>query len=120
MDEVHLLIMSGRDDGMPLVLHKERDGIYRDGHWKIRIGRLDENDLVLRNDTFISRHHAILHWKKKRWWIEDLKSKNGTFTENPEDIFNDKRVKSKPVPIQPGQLFRIGRTWMCIQAADKR
>lgn len=45
---------------------------------KLRVGALDENDLVLNLPT-VSRFHAQLHVRGGRIEVEDLGSKNGTF-----------------------------------------
>jgi len=109
-------IMSGVDDGTTFELRPESDGDNKNGSWTISIGRHDDNDLCLRNDTYISRKHACLHWRHNRWWLEDCRSTNGTFLEDDEDFFADKRVINKEVPLDHKQLFRVGRTWLRIQA----
>src|SRR5690606_2913792 len=78
----------------------------------------DDNDLCLRNDTFVSRNHANLIWRDAGWWLEDKDSTNGTFLENNNDFFIDERVRGS-VPIELGQLFRVGRTWLRIQVANE-
>lgn len=65
------------------------------------IGRASENHLVL-NDPFASANHAIVVWREDRWWIEDLKSHNGTY-------LNDERVID-PRPLTTGDRIRIGET----------
>ncbi len=44
----------------------------------LTIGRGLDNDIVL-EDTRVSRHHAQLRYKTRRFWITDLGSTNGTF-----------------------------------------
>lgn len=106
--------MSGVEDGALLKYSTANsDGQLLKDKWTISIGRRDDNDLCLRNDTYVSRQHANLHWKDTRWWLEDCDSTNGTFIENPENFFDDSRVKGI-IPIDVGQLFRIGRTWLRI------
>jgi len=114
---VTITIMSGADDGSELEFATYQNGERTDESWTLTIGRRDENDLCLRNDTFVSRRHASLHWKNNAWWLEDRDSTNGTFTEAPDDFFNDQRV-SGIVPIEVNQLFRIGRTWLRIQPLE--
>ena len=41
------------------------------------IGRDTDNELRL-DSTFVSRHHALLHFEKQHVYIEDLNSFNGT------------------------------------------
>jgi pSer/pThr/pTyr-binding forkhead associated (FHA) protein len=116
--KLDLVVMSGVEDGLLRKFTTQGgDGKSSDDFWTLTIGRHDKNDLSLRNDTFISRHHANLHWKDKRWWLEDLSSTNGTFIENPNDFFDDTRVKGI-IPIDPGQLFRVGRTWLRLQDVE--
>ena len=53
----------------------------------IKIGRSDENDIVLENDTKVSRFHAeLFHDDEGRTFITDLESSNGTFV-------NGKKIK---------------------------
>lgn len=117
IEQVTIMFMSGVDDGSSLEFQSERDGVRKGEEWILSIGRKDDNDLCLRNDTFVSRYHANLLWRETRWWLEDRGSRNGTFTENPTDTFIEDRVES-PIPIEPGQLFRVGRTWLRVQATD--
>ncbi|NJP05157.1 MAG: DUF3662 domain-containing protein [Chloroflexaceae bacterium] len=44
----------------------------------LNIGRGLNNDIIL-EDTRVSRHHAQLRYKTRRFWITDLGSTNGTF-----------------------------------------
>jgi pSer/pThr/pTyr-binding forkhead associated (FHA) protein len=116
--KLELMIMSGVEDGSLLkYISTNGDGELAEDHWTIHIGRRDDNDLCLRNDTYVSRQHANLHWKGERWWLEDCESTNGSFTENSANYFDDTRVKGI-IPIEVGQLFRIGRTWMRIQPTE--
>lgn len=112
--ELIVMVMSGVEDGSLLKLRPDKTGELHDEQWSLSIGRRDENDLCLRNDTFVSRQHARLHWRDDRWWLEDCDSTNGTFLENMDDFFLDRRVKGI-VPLDEGQLFRVGRTWLRIQ-----
>lgn len=117
VDHVTIMVMSGVDDGALMVFRSEADGIRTGTQWQITVGRNDSNDLCLRNDTFVSRNHANLTWRDGGWWLEDKDSTNGTFLENEKDFFMDERVRGS-VPIDPGQLFRVGRTWLRIQVTD--
>ena len=44
----------------------------------ISLGRSKESDLVI-GDTLLSRKHARIIFKEEKWYIEDLKSSNGTW-----------------------------------------
>ena len=112
---VELMVMSGVDDGMLLRFSAENgDGLTENSAWIVRMGGRDDNDVCLRHDTYSSRYHARLNWKDERWWLEDCDSKNGTFVEDEED---DARIDGT-IPIEVGQLFRVGRTWFRIQQTD--
>jgi hypothetical protein len=45
---------------------------------QITIGRGLNNDVIL-EDTRVSRHHAQLRYRQKRFWVADLGSTNGTY-----------------------------------------
>jgi hypothetical protein len=65
-----------------------------------RIGRTRDNDIVLDSDR-VSRYHAEIFRRDERWMISDQGSRNGIFV-------NNQRVK-EAVPIESGDLIRIGR-----------
>lgn len=69
--------------------HKEFKGfkqkIVTKGAYKI--GRLENNDIVL-DDPTVTREHAIISYSQGEFWIEDLGSTNKTY-------LNGKEVKSK-------------------------
>ena len=112
------MIMSGVEDGLLLKYATvNSDGDLAEDRWSISIGRREDNDVCLRNDTYVSRSHANLHWKDNRWWLEDCESTNGTYVENPDNFFDDTRVKGI-IPIDIGQIFRIGRTWLRLQPVE--
>ncbi len=114
--QVDITIMSGVDDGLVLSFTTANgDGVLNQEEWLITLGRRDDNDVCLRNDTFTSRQHARLYLRQQDWWLEDCDSKNGTFIEEDDD---DARV-SGMIQLRPGQLFRIGRTWLRIPAGDE-
>ena len=112
---VTIMFMSGVDDGSTVELQPSNDGTLNGNQWILKVGRKEDNDLILRNDTFVSRYHAHLLWRDDGWWLEDLQSTNGTFLENQADIFSDEQVQGRVVPIEHGQMFRVGRTWLRIQ-----
>lgn len=114
---VSITIMSGVDDGSLRKFDSGSDGVSNQDHWRISIGRLPENDLCLRFDTYVSRHHAFLHYREHRWWLEDNKSRNGTFIENALDSLSDQKIRSI-IPIEHQQLFRVGRTWLRLQIIE--
>lgn len=103
------MIMSGVQDGLMLEFIAENgDGTLDNDEWSLSIGRQEDCDICLVNDTYISRKHARLLRQQQRWSLEDLSSKNGTYIEGDDQ---DLRITGS-VELQPNQLFRIGRTWM--------
>lgn len=111
---VSIMVMSGVDDGMNLNLDPESDGQQVGSAWVLSIGRKEDNDICLRNDTFVSRVHAHLRREGDRWTLIDNDSKNGSFLEEDDD---DRQIKGE-APLRPGQLFRLGRTWLRLQEDD--
>jgi pSer/pThr/pTyr-binding forkhead associated (FHA) protein len=107
------MIMSGVDDGTLLKCSlTDGDGeLLADDVWVLTIGRQDSNDICLSNDTFVSRQHAYIYFQDSTWYIEDRNSTNGTFIEMPDE---DRLVQDR-ITLLPGQLFRIGRTWLRIE-----
>jgi pSer/pThr/pTyr-binding forkhead associated (FHA) protein len=104
MDEIVLALMSGPQDGAVLSFETFLDS---DEPTEITIGRREGCDVCLNYDSQVSREHAILTFDGKHFWLDDTDSTNGTFV-------NEERITSR-VELQPGQLFRVGRTWMRIE-----
>ncbi|OIJ21741.1 hypothetical protein BKP45_03315 [Anaerobacillus alkalidiazotrophicus] len=74
----------------------------------VNVGRDPEVcDLVLSEDPFIGRNHAMILNKENKFFVVDLESKNGTFIDG-ERITGQK-------PIEANQPFTIGRTEMVIK-----
>ncbi len=109
------MIMSGVEDGTQFDCSQESgDGRIEGQRWILQIGRREDCDICLRHDPFVSRQHAEIYWHDGRWWLHDQNSTNGTFIESSD---GDTRI-SGAVPLHMGALFRTGRTWLCIKAAD--
>jgi pSer/pThr/pTyr-binding forkhead associated (FHA) protein len=102
---VELMIMSGPDDGtlLKLVTPRTADGYV--------IGRKEDCDVMLPYDSQISRNHARLYFHDGGWRVQDMGSKNGTYL--------GKQKIEQSVPVKVGQMFRLGRTWLRLQAADE-
>lgn len=80
--QARLVVIRGPDVGQVLELKGEA----------ARIGRLQDNDMVLRSDT-VSRHHAVFRRGPGGWSIEDLRSHNGV-------LHNSYRIPAeRPVPL---------------------
>lgn len=93
--------MSGPDDGLVLTLKTPKQG------QAYTFGRRDECDVVLPYDTQISRRHASLFQRDGKWYLKDLESRNGTY-------LGQQKIDDA-TGILPGQMFRIGRTWLRVQ-----
>ncbi len=100
MPRIAIGVMSGPRDGD--VLHVEAQP-----GTALIIGRREDSDVCLSYDNQVSREHAAILYDGTRFWLEDLRSTNGTFLEGT-------RITSK-VELHPGQLFRVGRTWLRLE-----
>ena len=86
----------------------------------LTIGRREGCDIALPFDNQVSRLHARLGCASLpitgneavsnpfllTFWLEDARSRNGTFVEREKDAIRGK------YNLRPGTLFRIGRTWL--------
>ena len=70
---------------------------------KITIGREKANNIVI-DDSMASRYHAVIHKIKDAYFIQDLKSTNGT------QVNNIMVPKGKYIKLNPGDIIHIGRT----------
>jgi FHA domain len=70
---------------------------------KVQIGTENENDLVIRDDAYVSRMHASIRFQEGSLFLKDLGSSNGTFR-------NGTRVGQSLVMLAPGDLIRFGHT----------
>ena len=103
---IELTIMSGPDDGTTLSLSTPKQG---DAYI---IGRKEDCDVVLQYDSQVSRQHASLHHKEGIWYVLDLSSRNGTYV--------GKQKIDSLVALEPGQMFRVGRTWMRLKPQPQK
>lgn len=67
---------------------------------QILIGRAADCDIIL-EDSFASAHHARVYIAKAGFWLEDLKSTNGT-------TMGGRKIK-EPVKLIRGSKFSIGQ-----------
>ncbi len=104
MPEITISLMSGPKDGAELTFETLLNA---DRPTELTIGRREGCDVCLSYDSQVSREHAVVIYDGDMFWLEDLDSTNGTFV-------NDKRIEGR-APIAPGQLFRVGRTWLRIE-----
>jgi pSer/pThr/pTyr-binding forkhead associated (FHA) protein len=64
------------------------------------IGNDESNDVVVRDPT-VSRQHAIVKRRRRRWELVDTRSSNGTF-------LGELRITDKPASLADGQEIRFG------------
>jgi pSer/pThr/pTyr-binding forkhead associated (FHA) protein len=88
---IKLYIMNGSDEGQSFDL--ENDTVY--------IGRAPDNDVQMK-DKFVSRKHLRIFKKKNKYFIEDLKSKNGTFVNGEQIRSGVEQEVGEGVPIVLG------------------
>lgn len=77
---------------------------------EIIVGRSQNSDYSLLDDT-VSAHHARFSYHHNHWWVEDIKSTNGTF-------LNDERVNVATVVVS-GDELRCGQVNLLITIAEK-
>ena len=115
--ELSIMIMSGVDDGSLLRRSVANgDGAVKNGTWTVTIGRHDNNDICLNNDTFVSRYHAQLRILGRECWLLDTGSTNGTYVEATSSL-SDNQI-TEMTRLKSGQLFRVGRTWLRVEAYE--
>jgi hypothetical protein len=74
---------------------------------QLTIGRGLNNDVIL-EDTRVSRHHAQLRYRARRFWIADLGSTNGTFV-------NDEQVAERS--LRDGDVISLGGLELTFKAS---
>ncbi len=92
---MYLYILNGKDEGKRISL---KSGTFR-------IGRAPENDIVIRNDKYVSGSHAEITLKGGgKLTLADKGSRNGTYLLG-EPVSDHAEVKH-------GDIFRVGRTFL--------
>ncbi|MCQ3929731.1 MAG: hypothetical protein DPW16_04675 [Chloroflexi bacterium] len=109
---VKLMVMSGPDDGMEIILSHSKSGdpIPPGLLARYTIGRRDNSDVCIPFDTLVSRLHATLQRRTDGLFLVDEGSRNGTF-------IGRRRVKD-PETLDIGQMFRVGQTWLRVQSIE--
>jgi pSer/pThr/pTyr-binding forkhead associated (FHA) protein len=77
---------------------------------KVLIGRSDEANIRIGYDDFCSRRHALLSWENNLFFVEDLKSTNGTFV-------NGNRIEGK-AELHNGDVIGLGDTELLVGVKD--
>lgn len=75
----------------------------------INLGRAADSTLLLDDEFASARHAQLIQRDDETWLLADLGSTNGTFV-------NGKRVGDDPVAVTVGDVIRIGRTLMRLEA----
>ena len=68
----------------------------------LAIGRLEDNDIVITDDSFISSHHARIEVRPEGTWVMDLNSTNGSFV-NGQRLTGERSVRK-------GDRIQVGST----------
>jgi hypothetical protein len=101
---IALLRSRRRDDALPVteaVLHDLATGVQLPLSKRItRIGRADDNDVVIDSGT-VSGRHALIEARGGVYHVADLRSTNGTFV-------NEKRIEGETV-LRRGDILRFDR-----------
>lgn len=74
----------------------------------VGLGRAADSALDLDDDYASTRHAQLLQDERGAWWLEDLASTNGT-------ALNTQLIR-EPQPVKTGDIIRIGRTQMRLDA----
>jgi pSer/pThr/pTyr-binding forkhead associated (FHA) protein len=75
-----------------------------------KVGRDESNDIVVSGDQSISRHHLQIVYEGNQYYLDDNKSRHGTF-------LNGTPVKERQ-PINDGDVIKIGVSlfWFVVEA----
>jgi len=77
----------------------------------ISIGRSCENDIQIRDD-YVSRNHFVLWESKRKYYLKDLGSGNGTFV-------NGHRIPiGVTVEVKSGYSIVVGMSMICLGAKE--
>jgi pSer/pThr/pTyr-binding forkhead associated (FHA) protein len=82
--------------------------VFLDGD-RVSVGRDESNDLVLPDDTTVSRRHAAFERLAAGWCITDLNSTNGTLVNG--------ELLNQPRPLYSGDEIEVGETRLVYRQA---
>lgn len=83
----------------------------------IKIGRLDDCDIMIKND-YVSRHHAELTWTGQGWRIKDTDSTNGVFVNSNK--IQDSFLNYGDIIFIMGFRIAVGYGFISINDGNKR
>ncbi len=96
--------------GRLVVTESEVEGIEAGQSWVLqpvtKLGRAATNTIVIA-EPFASNEHALVAWRGGQWWLEDLKSSNGT-------LLNGVRIQ-EPTVLSAGDVIGFGRINMRLE-----
>lgn len=92
---------------MPVLVNLSTNESHTIDKASVSLGRAPDNTIILDNDGYASADHARVFYDNGAWWLEDLKSSNGTSV-------ND-RLISGPHQLAPGDVIKVGRTQFRIE-----
>lgn len=102
LKEAWIKVESGRRAGREVILAKD----------KTTIGRAEACDIGLFGDNQIEKLHATIVQNGSRYFLEDAQTPGGTFV-------NDRPVQGR-VPLQSGDMIRVGNSVLCFREVQKR
>lgn len=74
------------------------------------IGRGDDCDIVISDDSLVSRRHALIEFSQGEYTVKDLNSTNGTFVNGKPLQKMEKRL------LAAGDVVMVGKTELKISA----
>ncbi len=96
--------------GRLVVMESEVEGVQPGQSWVLqpvtKLGRASTNTIVIA-EPFASNEHALVAWRGGQWWLEDLKSSNGT-------LLNGVRIQ-EPTVLSAGDVIGFGRIFMRLE-----
>jgi hypothetical protein len=102
LKEAWIKVEKGRRAGREMILTKERT----------TIGRAESCDIGLFGDNQIEKLHAAILLTGNRYYLEDAATPAGTYV-------NDRKVMGR-VPLQSGDMIRVGNSVLCFRERQKR
>ncbi|HVA79217.1 MAG TPA: FHA domain-containing protein [Candidatus Binataceae bacterium] len=73
------------------------------GRREVTVGRAEGSEVKIA-DAEIAPRHALIRYKRGRYYVVDLKSASGSF-------LNDRRVRRRPRVLSHGDRLRFGAAW---------